>query len=129
MARDVLAYTLTMIRNADKIGKSTCTVKPVSELIKEVLKLMNAEGYIGEFESVNDGKGGILTVTLVGKVNKCGAIKPRFSVSWDEFEKFEKRYLPAKGFGLLIVSTTKGIMTHEQAKKLKTGGQLLAYVY
>jgi small subunit ribosomal protein S8 len=47
----------------------------------------------------------------------------------DEFEKWEKRFLPARGFGILLISTTKGIMTHEDAKKQHLGGKLLAYVY
>ena len=129
MARDILAYALTQIKNADKLGKADCVIKPVSNLLKDVLKLMHTEGYIGEFEMIDDGKGGILKVNLLGKINSCGAVKPRFSVSHLNLEKFEKRYLPAKGFGMLIVSTTKGLISHEHAKKSKIGGQLLAYVY
>lgn len=126
---DIIADSLVRIKNAEKVGKSKCILKPVSNLLREVLNVIRAEGYIGEFEVIDDGKGGVIVVNLIGKINKCGAIKPRFSVNYNEFEKFEKRYLPAKGFGILIVSTTKGIMTNEQAKKLKIGGQLLAYVY
>ena len=66
---------------------------------------------------------------LKGNINKCGVIKPRHAVKKDEFEKFEKRYLPAKNFGILIVTTPKGIMTHYEAKELGIGGRLLAYMY
>ncbi len=66
---------------------------------------------------------------LLGKVNKCGAIKPRFSVKKGGFEKFEKRYLPAKNFGMIIVSTSKGLMMHDEAKKKGLGGRLISYVY
>ncbi|MDZ4226799.1 MAG: 30S ribosomal protein S8, partial [Candidatus Pacearchaeota archaeon] len=60
---------------------------------------------------------------------KCGVVKPRFPVKLDEFEKFEKRYLPAKNFGIIIVSTSNGIMTHIEAKEKKLGGRLIAYIY
>lgn len=127
--RDILADALIQIKNAEKIGRSKCIIKPVSNLLRDVFNVIRIEGYIGEFEIIDDGKGGMMILNLAGKINKCGAVKPRFSVKSDGFEKFEKRYLPAKGFGILIVSTTKGLMTNEQAKKLGTGGQLLAYIY
>jgi small subunit ribosomal protein S8 len=57
------------------------------------------------------------------------AIKPRFPVKLENFEKFEKRYLPAKGFGHMLISTSKGLMLHEQAKEQKVGGRLIAYIY
>ena len=126
---DIIAHALSRIKNAERKGMSECIVKPVSNLLRNILKLMQEQGYIGEFEVIDDGKGGIIKINLLGKINNCGAIKPRFSTSFDGFEKFEKRYLPAKGFGILIVSTTKGVMTQERAKKERLGGQLLAYVY
>ena len=66
---------------------------------------------------------------LEGNINKCGVIKPRHAVKKDEFEKFEKRYLPAKNFGILILTTPEGIMTHHDAKERGIGGRLLAYMY
>jgi small subunit ribosomal protein S8 len=65
----------------------------------------------------------------LNNINGCGVIKPRHSVKKDDYEKFEKRFLPAKGFGILIVSTPKGIMTQEGAKKEDSGGKLLAFIY
>jgi len=115
--------------NAEKIGKSDCIVQPFSKALKDLLTLMNEKGYLGSFEVIDDGRGKLIKINLIGKVNKCGVVKPRFSVKKDEYEKFEKRYLPAKGFGLLIVSTSKGIMTHDEAKEKKVGGKLIAYVY
>ena len=72
---------------------------------------------------------GQFKVELEGNINKCGVIKPRHAVKKDEFEKFEKRYLPAKNFGILIVTTPEGIMTHYEAKERGIGGRLLAYMY
>ena len=100
-----------------------------SKLIKEVLAIMQEKGYIGSYEEVEDSRGSFLKVSLIGKLNNCGVIKPRFSVKLDEFEKFEKRFLPAKGFGIIIISTNKGLMTHDAAKAAGIGGRLISYCY
>ena len=90
---------------------------------------MNEHSYLGIFELVEDGKGGIIKLNLLGNINKCGVIKPRFSTKKHNYEKWEKRYLPAKDFGVIIVSTPQGIMTHIEAKEKGIGGKLLAYCY
>ena len=128
MRHDTLADVLSAIKNAERVGKKDC-ITPASNLVKEVLKLMQKEGFIGIFEFIDDGRSGKFKIKLKNRVNDCNVIKPRYSVKVDEFEKFEKRFLPAKGFGILIVSTTKGIMTHEEAKKQNVGGKLLAYAF
>jgi small subunit ribosomal protein S8 len=93
------------------------------------MELLKEEGYIESFETKATTRGKITNIKLNGKINKIGVIKPRFSIKIDSFEKFEKRYLPAKDFGRIFVSTTKGIMTHINSKKDNNGGKLLAYVY
>ena len=128
MRHDTLADALSTIKNAENIGKIDC-ITPASRLVKEVLKVMQKQGYIGVFEFIDDGRSGKFKIELKKKVNSCNVIKPRYSLKADEFEKWEKRFLPAKGFGILLVSTTKGVMTHEDAKKQHLGGKLLAYVY
>ncbi|MBD3155070.1 MAG: 30S ribosomal protein S8, partial [Candidatus Aenigmarchaeota archaeon] len=104
-------------------------ITPASKLVKEVLKIMQKNKYIGVFEFIDDGKSGRFKIELKKRVNDCNVIKPRYSVKSDEFEIFEKRYLPAKDFGKLIVTTSNGVMTHEEAKKKHLGGKLLAYVF
>ncbi|HEY3362339.1 MAG TPA: 30S ribosomal protein S8 [Methanosarcina sp.] len=126
---DPLANALSTIKNAEVIGKSACIIRPASKNIGNVLKVMQDLGYIGEFEFIDDGKAGIYNVTLVGRVNKCGAIKPRYSVGTDSFERWEKQFLPAKNFGALIITTSSGVMSQYEAREKKIGGQLLAYVY
>ena len=126
---DTLANALSKILNAEKIGKRSCEIKPISKVINKVLEIMGDFQYIGSSKEFEDGKGNLLEINLIGKINKCGAIKPRSAVKKDGFEKFEKRYLPAKGFGILIVSTVNGITTHEEAVKKGVGGKLIAYVY
>ena len=61
-----------------------------------MLRIMQDAGYIGGFEFIEDGRGGQLKVNLTGKINKCGAISPRFSVQLDEMEYWEKQYLPGQ---------------------------------
>jgi len=129
MMNDTLASALSAILNAEKIGKRKCMVKPQSKIIKEVLKIMKENGYLGDYAEIEDGRGNILEVNLLGSINECGAIKPRFSIAFQAFEKFEKRFLPAKDFGMLILSTPRGMMTHLEAKKLHIGGRLIAYCY
>ena len=129
MLNDPLANVMSLILNKELIGKSECLIKPVSKVIKEVLGVMKENGYVGDFKEVEDSKGNYIELNLLGSINKCGVIKPRYSVKSRDFEKFERRYLPAKDIGIIFVSTPKGIMTHYNAKSKKTGGRLLAYCY
>lgn len=126
---DPLATALSNIWNAEKIGKTNCMVGIASNLLNNILKIFKENNYIKNFETIDDGKAGLIKVHLNGNINKCNVIKPRFSVKKPGFEKFEKRYLPAKDLGIIIVSTPKGLMTHIQAKENKIGGRLIAYVY
>jgi len=129
MLLDPLADALSTIKNAESTGKPDCTLRPASKLIGNVLKVMKEKGYIGDFEFIDDGKSGNFKVQLKGKINKCGVIRPRHAVKNTDFEKWEKRYLPAKGFGSIILTTPDGVMTHSEARDNGIGGELLAYVY
>jgi len=126
---DTLSNALSQIVNCEKIGRKECLIKPASKIILEVLNILNKRGYIGSFKIVADGNKRCIVLNLLGSVNKCGSIKPRYGVKKGDFEKFEARYLPAKGFGFLIVSTSKGIMTYNEAIENGIGGKLLAYCY
>ena len=128
MSNDLLSDSLVTIRNATLSSSTNCVV-PASRLIGEALRLMREKGYITGFEFIDDKRGGKFSVDLSGQINSCGAIKPRFSVKVRDMEKYEARYLPAKDFGIIIVSTPSGVMTHKQAKEALTGGKLIAYVY
>jgi len=129
MLNDPLAAALSKILNAEKRSKKEVLIKPSSKIIKTVLAIMNENNYLGSFKEIKDSKGNFLKVNLLSNLNKCGVIKPRFSTKKDEFEKWEKRYLPANDFGIIIVSTPQGIITHYQAKEKSIGGKLLAYCY
>ncbi len=126
---DPLANIMSQLFNCDKLGKKDCEVRPVSKMIKNVLTILKDNGYIGNFSIEEDKRGGFIKVDLIGNINKCGVVKPRFSVTKNEYEKFEKRYLPAKNFGILIVSTSKGVFIHKEAIEKGIGGKLLVYCY
>lgn len=129
MLNDPLASALSKIMNAERRGRQEVEIKPSSKILKNILKIMNEKGYIGDFEEIENGRGNIIKINLIGKINGCNAIKPRYPVGKDEFEKYEKRYLPAKGFGVMFVSTPFGIIIHTDAKEKNTGGVLLGYCY
>ncbi len=126
---DPLANVLSKILNAENRGKSECSLGPLSNILKKILDLMHEHHYIGSYNEVSSARGGMIDLNLIGRINNCGAIKPRFPVKSKDYEKFEKRYLPAKDFGIIFVSTNKGIMTHTEARKKKLGGKLIAFVY
>ena len=126
---DIINDAITTIRNYERTGKDECIVKPTSKLLIEILRVFQKEGYIGEFELMGDRRGGRIRIKLNDKINDCGIIKPRHAIKREEFGNWEKRYLPAKDFGILIVTTPKGVMTHREAILGGFGGRLLAYVY
>ncbi len=129
MKRDLINDALVAIKNAEAAGKQSLVVRPTSNLLKEVLKIMQKEGYIGEFEYIDDHRGGKFLIKLSHRLNNCGVIKPRFPLKKTEYERWEQRYLPAANFGILIVSTSSGLMTHYESKKNGLGGRLIAYIY
>lgn len=128
-AVDVLSNGLTSIVNNELRNKRECIISPASKLLGRILRVMQLNGYVGEFEFIDDGRTGKFRVQLLGRVNKCGAIKPHFSVRIDEFEQWEKRFLPSRDIGMLIVSTSRGVIPHKEAKEKGIGGKLVAYVY
>jgi small subunit ribosomal protein S8 len=126
---DPIADALIGIKNSDSVSKYSCTYRPAAKLLGEILGVLKGNGYIKDYEYADDGRDGTFKIFLSGKINDCKAIKPRYAVKKSGFDKFEKRYLPAKNVGLLIVSTPTGVVTHIEAKKNGTGGRLLAFVY
>ncbi|HTY74659.1 MAG TPA: 30S ribosomal protein S8 [Candidatus Nanoarchaeia archaeon] len=126
---DTLTNGLTTIINNETRNKRECVISPASKLLGRVLRIMQLNGYIGEFEFIDDGRQGKFKVQLMGRINKCGSIKPRFAVKVNEFEDWEKKYLPSRNVGILVVSTSKGVIAHREAGDKNAGGRLLAYVY
>ncbi len=125
---DLLADALNKIKVCENLGKYECRVNS-TKLIRSVLETMKKNNYIKDFKEVKEGKFDFLSIELSKKINDIGIIKPRHAVGISDFQKYETRYIPSKDFGILIVSTPKGIMTNRDAKEAKTGGRLIAYVY
>ncbi len=128
-AKDTLSNGLTTLMNNEFRNKTSCVISPASKLLGHVLRVLQLGGYVGEFEFIEDGRSGKFRVQLLGRINKCGAVKPRYSVKTDAFENWEKTFLPAREMGLLIVSTSSGVISHKEAKQKSVGGKLLAFVY
>jgi small subunit ribosomal protein S8 len=126
---DPLANAFSTIQNNELRNKRDCIIAPASRLTGDVLRVLQMNGYVGKFEFIDDGRMGKFDVQLLGRINKCGAIRPRYSCKVAEMERWEERYLPSKDLGLLIISTSRGVVSHREAKEKKLGGQLLAYVY
>jgi small subunit ribosomal protein S8 len=126
---DQLSNVLSQINSYEKVGKKEVVTKSNSKIIKKVLSIMQEYKYLGSLEEIKDSKGDLLRIHLLGTINKTGVIKPRFSVKRETYEKFEKRFLPAKDFGILVISTPQGMMSHTEAKKKKLGGKLISYCY
>lgn len=129
---DTLANALAAIWNAEMRAKPEVLIWPASKLIINVLRVMQREGYIGEFEYIDDGRWGKIKVQLLGRINKCGVIKPRLPVKYVDLEKMPhwlRKYLPSRDIGILVISTSKGVLSHREAIEKKIGGVLLAYVY
>ena len=121
---DLLSDALNAIKVAELKGKTTCIV-PNSKLVYAVLTALKDNAYLANIEK----KDRTITVSLTGNVNNCGSIRPRFFVKNADWEKQETRFLPSRDVGIIIVSTSTGLMTHTQAKSKKVGGTLLAFVY
>ena len=90
---------------------------------------MQKNGYIGEFEVLDDHRSGKIVVELIGRINKCGVISPRFYVPVKDVEKWVVNVLPSRQFGHIVLTTTFGIMDHEEARRKKTGGKILGFFY
>ena len=125
---DVLADTINKIKGYEGTGRYECIV-PSTKLIRAVLETMKKNNYIADYQEFKDGKFSRVKVTMAKKINDIGVIKPRYPVTVADYQKFEQRFIPSANFGILIVSTSKGIVTNKEAKTQNLGGRLIAYVY
>jgi small subunit ribosomal protein S8 len=126
---DTLSNIFNIISIARKSGKQTCVVGPVSRFLVRILDIIKSNGYINKYEIISDSRGGFIKLELSENLNQCKAIRPRLPIKAEDVTKYEKRFLPSLGFGIIILSTSKGLMTNNEAKNAKIGGSLIAYVY
>ena len=126
---NILANLFTTLFNTEDRRKDNCIVVPTSKLGIDVLNTLKKEGYIGEFEHIDDKRGGKFKIKLLAKISKCGAITPRFKVKKDEYGVWERQFLPSYDRGMLLVTTNQGVMSHKEAIDKNIGGFLIGYVY
>ncbi len=125
---DLLSEAINIIKTNERIGRRECVVSS-TKFIKSMLNVMKANGYINEFEEFREGKFPKLRVMLSNKINSIGVIRPRFAVERSRIQVYESRYVPSRDFGVIIMSTSKGLMTSKEAKEKGLGGRLIAYMY
>ncbi|KAG4301868.1 hypothetical protein PCK1_001844 [Pneumocystis canis] len=125
----VLNDCLNGIVNAERRGKRQVLVRPSSKVIIKFLTVMQKHGYIGEFEEIDDHRNGKIVIQLNGRLNKCGVISPRFNVSLDDIEKWVTKLLPSRQFGYIVLTTSAGIMDHDEARRKHVAGKIIGYFY
>jgi len=123
MSQDIVSDTLNKIMNAKKANKSYVVCTRFSKLLIKVLDMMKQYEYIDY--TLNEG---VLRIEMK-ELSICSSIKPRYTVNKENLEKYVRRFLPARDYGYVIVSTSKGLMTNNEAKENKLGGSLIAYFY
>lgn len=143
MRVNILADAMKTIINAERRGKRQVLLRPVSKPLIKFLRIMQKHGkviliagYIGEFEFIDDHRSGKIVIELLGRLNKCGIISPRFNVPISNLESWCSKILPSRQFGHLLLTTTygtnfltTGILTHEECRKRHTGGKILGFFY
>jgi len=117
------------LQNSESRNLKSCTIWPASNLVGKMMQVLQRYGYIGEFEFIDDGKAGMFKVQLLGRINRSKAVRPRWNVKADDYTEWEKKLLPAYNVGVIIVTTSEGVMSHIEAREKRLGGKLLAYVY
>ena len=128
---DVIADMLTRIRNANDAKHPTVDI-PASKMKESIAKILVAEGYVKSYQIVEDGKQGVIRVTLkymTGKQKVIRGIRRVSKPGLRVYAGYEDMPKVMNGLGVAIVSTSKGIMTDKQARTLKIGGEVLAFVW
>jgi small subunit ribosomal protein S8 len=126
---DPLVNAMNTILIHEERHKKECIIAPASNLVGKVLRIIQSKGYVGEIEYIDDGRQGKFRVQLFGRINDCKAVRPRFSVKVKDIEKYERRFLPSRDMGTLLISTPNGVLVHDEAKQQNLGGRVIAYVY
>merc|ERR1712224_90618 len=126
---NVLSDCLKTIHNAGQLGKKQVLIRPVSRVVIKFLRLMQKHCYIGDFVYVDDHRAGKIVVNLIGRLNKCGCISPRYNVKVPEMECWIGRLLPSRQFGVVVLTTSAGIMGLDEARLKNIGGKILGFFY
>ncbi|KAF0879995.1 RS15A protein, partial [Crocuta crocuta] len=113
---NVLRDTLKSVNNAEERGKRQVLIRPFSKVIVRFLTLMMKHGHINEFEIIDDHRAGKIVVNLMGRLNPCGVLSPRFDVQLKDLEKWQNNLFPSCQFGFIVLITSADIMDHGRSK-------------
>ena len=128
---DVIADMLTRIRNANDAKHATVDI-PASNMKKAIADILVEEGYVKSYQVIEDGKQGVIRVTLKYEGNKQKVLRGIRRISKPGlriYAGYEDMPKVMNGLGIAIVSTSKGIMTDKKARQLNVGGEVLAFVW
>ncbi|MBQ1422321.1 MAG: 30S ribosomal protein S8 [Firmicutes bacterium] len=128
---DPIADMLTRIRNANTAGHDTVEI-PASKMKKSIAQILKDEGFINDFEVIEDGKQGIIKVTMKYAANKekvISGIKKISKPGLKVYAKAEDVPRVLGGLGIAILSTSKGVISDKEARKLGIGGEVICYVW
>lgn len=123
MSQDIVADALNEVMNAKKAKKTSVVIKRHSKLLRNILDIAKEAEYLDYSIDGNE-----MTIEIK-ELHEIKAIKPRFTVSVKKINHYTRRFLPAKNFGFIIISTNQGLMKGNEAEEKKLGGCLMAYIY
>ena len=128
---DPIADMLTSIRNANTVGHATVEI-PASNMKKSIAEILLNEGFIGGFEVIEDNKQGVIKVQMkygAGKEKVINGIKKISKPGLKVYAKANEVPSVLGGLGIAIISTSKGIISDKEARKLGVGGEVICYVW
>ena len=127
---DVIADMLTRIRNANSAKHETVDI-PASNMKKSIADILVSEGYIKGYQVIEDGKQGVIRITLkyIGKQKVIQGLRRVSKPGLRKYVGYREMPRVINGLGIAILSTSKGVMTDKEAKEQQLGGEVLCYIY
>ena len=125
-------------RHSDNVLEANLVVRQGNEPYEALSYTWGSEGDTGsirvwpgsgEFEEIDDHRSGKIVIQLNGRLNKCGVISPRFNIRLPDLEKWVNQLLPARSIGYVVLTTSAGIMDHEEARRKHVAGKILGFFY
>ncbi|KAK6911958.1 Ribosomal protein S8, partial [Dillenia turbinata] len=129
MGRRILNDALRTIVNAERRGKATANLQPISTVMSSFLNIMKHRGYIKDFQVHDPHRVGKITVELQGRIKDCRALTYRQDIKAQDIEKYRVEQLPTNQWGYVVITTPNGILDHEEAIRKNVGGQVIGYFY